>query len=234
MTFTALYAAHRPYVRGVVRTLGATEPDVDDLTQEVFCVLLRRPLQDSEPRGVRRWLYQTARRVVSNHRRGRRREAPRLERAWEAVPPTCPEGEAMRGEARERLAHALAELPSEARALYRLSEAEGLPGPVVAERLGLNPNTAYARIRALRHRLAQAVLGDRPQRLSSSARILLLLALLLAALLVSQAGCTVALAPSSVVSRAEPAREVPDDRRVALRPALRGPALALAALAAGR
>jgi RNA polymerase sigma factor (sigma-70 family) len=228
MTFTALYAAHRPYVRGVVRTLGATAPDVDDLTQEVFCVLLRRPLLDTEARGVRRWLYQTARRVVSNHRRGCRRETTRLEQAWEPLPTACPEGEAMRGEARERLAQALAELPSEARALYRLSEAEELPGPVVAKRLGLNENTAYARIRALRRRLSQAVLGEKASR-SSAARILLLLALLLAALLVSQVGCTVAGAPSSVVSRAAAAGEVADDR-----PALRRAALGLAVVAVGR
>jgi RNA polymerase sigma factor (sigma-70 family) len=216
MTLATLYAAHHPYVRGVVRKLGVSEPDVDDLTQEVFCVLLRRPLEDTEPRGARRWLYQTARRVVSNYRRGRRREAPRLEHAWEPLTVPCPETEAMRGEARERLARAVAALPSEARALYRLSEVEGLPGPRVAERLGLNPNTTSARVRALRGRLARA---------------LLLVALLLAALLVLQGGCAVNEAPSSAVSKASSARRTSDERCMA---ALPGPALAVAVAAAVR
>jgi RNA polymerase sigma factor (sigma-70 family) len=212
MTLAALYTVHRPYVRGVMHKLGVTEPDVDDLTQEVFCVLLRRPLEDSEPRGARRWLYQTARRVVSNYRRGRRREASRRERAWEPLAASCPEAEAMDGEARERLDRAVGALPAEARALYRLSEAEGLPGPVVAQRLGLNPNTTSARIRALRRRLLQA---------------LLLVALLLAALLVSATGCGVVEKPSSAVSQAPSARRAADDLGLA---ALPGPALAAAAV----
>jgi RNA polymerase sigma-70 factor (ECF subfamily) len=233
MTLAALYATHQPYVRGVVRKLGVTEPDVDDLTQEVFCVLMRRPLADTEPRGVRRWLYQAARRVVGNHRRQRRRAALRLEHAWEPIAPPCPEAEAMRGEARERIARTVATLPSEARALHRLSEVEGLPAPAVAERLGLNVDTAYARIRALRRRLAQAVVG-RSRWTCSAAKVLLLVVLALAAIVLSQAGCAVAEAPSSLVSRASSAREASDDRGVAVRLALRGPALGLAGAAARR
>jgi RNA polymerase sigma factor (sigma-70 family) len=231
MTLAALYSTHHPYVRGVVRKLGVDAPDVDDLTQEVFCVLMRRPLAETEPRGVRRWLYQTTRRVVGNHRRGRRREALRLEHAWEPIVPPCPEAQAMRGEACGRIAHTVAALPSEARALYRLSEVEGLPGPAVAERLGLNVDTAYARIRALRRRLTQAVVG-RSGSMSPAGRALLLVVLALAAILLSQAGCAVVEAPSSLVSRAPSTGEASDDRTVAVRLALRGAALGLADAAA--
>ncbi|MCA9706050.1 MAG: sigma-70 family RNA polymerase sigma factor [Myxococcales bacterium] len=218
MSIATLYAAHLPYVRGAVRQLGVAEADVDDVTQEVFLVLMRRPPAEPASRGMRRWLYQTARRVASNHRRGRRRREQRLAHAW-GLPSSlaaCPERAAMDRQARERLDRELEALPAASRALYRLSEVEALPGPEVAQRLGLNPNTAYARVRALRRRLAQA---------------LLVLALLLAALLVSQAGCTVSEASSSVVARARGASEATEvgGERGGL--ALRGPALGLAALA---
>ncbi|MCH9686452.1 MAG: sigma-70 family RNA polymerase sigma factor [Deltaproteobacteria bacterium] len=217
MTVASLYAVHRPYVAGVVRSLGAPDADVDDLTHEVFCVLLRRSVPLQEPRGARRWLYQAARRVVSNHRRARRRDAARREHAWIPGAGPCPERAAQLDEARRRLGRQVEALPAQGQALYQLSEVDELPGPVVAERLGLNPNTAYARVRSMRRRLLQA---------------LVMLLLLATALLVSALGCTVQVESSHQITRAAAApRGGEHEPRHA---ALRGPALGLGLTATAR
>ena len=55
----------------------------------------------------------------------------------------------------------LAGLPEEQRLLFLLSEVEGVRAPEIAGQLGLNINTLYSRLQALRRQFARAVAGAR-------------------------------------------------------------------------
>src|SRR5687768_2690899 len=70
-----LYEAYHPFVRGALRKHYVDPNDLEDMTQEVFLVLLRRVDEASRTRSIGAWLYQIARRVAANHNRGDRRRA---------------------------------------------------------------------------------------------------------------------------------------------------------------
>ncbi|MCP5044075.1 MAG: sigma-70 family RNA polymerase sigma factor [bacterium] len=69
----ALIRAHQVSVWRFLRFLGAPPAVADDLTQETFLSLLRRPPDDDGPEALARWLRRVAHNAfVSQHRRLRR------------------------------------------------------------------------------------------------------------------------------------------------------------------
>ncbi|MEM9454944.1 MAG: sigma-70 family RNA polymerase sigma factor [Myxococcota bacterium] len=169
--FSAQYRRYHHFVGHALRRVGVPEADVDDLSQEVFLVLLRNLRDLSDTAQLMPWLRQVARRVASNHRRGVLRRQ-RRQRHWsEPTELDDPERELARAEAAGFLADFFDGLDPQARSVFLLSEVEGLSGPQIAEQLGLNLNTTYSRIRSVRRRFNQAV--DR-QRQSSPAWLVML------------------------------------------------------------
>lgn len=163
--FGAAYARYRGTVRGALAQLGVPDADRDDLAQEVFVVLLRHlgrlADDDGEAGGLRAWIYQAARRVTANHRRAQRRRARREDAVAELLADVDgPRREAVL-EATIVLARFLDELDDDGRAIFLLSEVDGRTGPEIAEALGINVNTAYARVRSVRARLRDIVDGER-------------------------------------------------------------------------
>jgi RNA polymerase sigma factor (sigma-70 family) len=155
--FSQQYTRYRRFVGHALRRVGVAEADVDDLSQEVFLVLLRNIRDLGETDRLMGWLHQVARRVASNHRRGVLRR-DRRRAAWsERTELDDPERALARAEAAGFLAGFLEGLDDEARPVFLLSEVEGMAGPAIARRLGLNVNTTYSRIRSLRRRFAAAV-----------------------------------------------------------------------------
>lgn len=156
LTFELIY---RQYFRGVWRTLrrlGVTDAQLDDAAQDVFVVVHRR-LRDFDGTSVRSWLYAIAVRVASDYRRGaaRRRTAPLSADLADDAP-----GPVRTSEHNEsvRLLHALlAELDEKKRTVFVLSELEELSVPEIAEILGANLNTVYARQRAARAHFESAL-----------------------------------------------------------------------------
>lgn len=77
-------AVYKGFVRSQLKRFGASQADVEDLTQEVWLVALARSPRFVEERAVRAWLSQVCRRVVAGARRSRVRtpllpgEAPEL------------------------------------------------------------------------------------------------------------------------------------------------------------
>lgn len=146
-------------VRRALQRHGVGHDALDDAVQDVFVVLARRAHEFDRTRSLEGWLWGLARRVASTHRRSLRRRA-RLQRAFAAHEPAAvrtPEQQLALVRAAAFLDEFVAELGTIHRETFVLSELHGQTGPEIAERLGINLNTAYARIRAVRRRFDAAL-----------------------------------------------------------------------------
>lgn len=150
-----LYREYQGFIRGALRKHYVGPEELDDVTQEVFVVLLRKLDEQTQPQSIRAWLYQIARRVAANHHRADRRR--RRKRDSLATQPPMEEGTVVeetvvRAEARAALAEFMQGLDEEACAVFVMSEVEGLRGADIAARLGISLPMTYARIRTVRAR----------------------------------------------------------------------------------
>jgi len=159
-SFDELYVDQFAFVWRNLRRLGIAEAALSDAAQDVFLVVHRR-LPDFEPRApVRSWLYSIVVRVARQHRRGRQRKPVEpLDDATHFAGSTAPGPEqlAEQNEALQRLLALLEQLDDAKREAFVLSELENLTAPEIAEILGVNINTIYARVRAARKQLEAAL-----------------------------------------------------------------------------
>jgi RNA polymerase sigma-70 factor (ECF subfamily) len=171
--FAALYDQHFDFAWRNLRRLGVCEPQLSDAAQDVFLVVHRRlpefsartPRGASEPRAaLRSWVYSIVVRVARGYRRGSRRKPTEALEDPGQVPDASgmePERSAQQGEALRQLLGLLDQLDDAKREAFVLAELEGLTAPEIAEVLGVNVNTIYARIRAAR-RVLEAVVAALP------------------------------------------------------------------------
>jgi RNA polymerase sigma-70 factor (ECF subfamily) len=163
LSFEAIYQAHFSFVWRSVKRLGIRDAAIDDAVQEVFVVVHRRLAGFEGRSSVRTWLFGIALRVVRDHRRSARRRDPGCEvdpdtlRANDSGPAeTAEKAEAV------RLLHALLdELDDERREVFVMAELEQMAMPEISEALGINVNTAYARLRTARQEFEQALARHR-------------------------------------------------------------------------
>jgi RNA polymerase sigma-70 factor (ECF subfamily) len=167
--FTQLYEENFDFVWRSVRMLGLLPDAADDAAQDVFLVAHRR-LADFEGRSApRTWLFAIAIRVVSDHRRSRRRKMRLLERVMrlDRAPAHTPFDAAVGTEQRDALLSALDALPDDQRAVFVLADVEEMSAPEIASTLDVNLNTVYSRLRAARKtmadRLSQLRAAQRPK-----------------------------------------------------------------------
>ncbi|MFO0652938.1 MAG: sigma-70 family RNA polymerase sigma factor [Polyangiales bacterium] len=155
-SFAQIYEEHLDFVWRVARRLGVPEASIDDAVQDVFLVVHDRLASFEGRSSLRTWLYGIVRRVARDHRPSKR-ERP-LEEAPEA---RCERSSAHEGLERaeaKRLLHALLDtLDDDKREVFVLAELEEMPMPEVAQAIGINVNTAHARLRAARHQLEDAL-----------------------------------------------------------------------------
>ena len=153
-----VYEAHSAFVWRVVRRLGVPPQSVEDVMHEVFIVAHRRLAEYDGRAAITTWLYHLARGVVSNWKRGRRREAARLslvEEPQNTAP--NPEHATQREQAAAFVRKFIASLDADKRLVFELSEIDGLGMSEVAEIAGIKLNTAYSRLRAARREFQRAV-----------------------------------------------------------------------------
>jgi RNA polymerase sigma-70 factor (ECF subfamily) len=152
-----LYRAHAPFVWRVLRRLGVSDADADDVCQEVF-VVVHRKLPTFEPRAaVRTWLYSIAVHRAADHRRKTRRSPEAAVTAPEtAVDGVQPDAVARR-QALAVLDAILDELDESKRAVFVLYELEELPMAEVAAAVGCPLQTAYSRLHSARATVESAV-----------------------------------------------------------------------------
>ncbi len=150
-----IYDEHHGFVRRNAIRLGIPHGHADDVVQEVFVTLVRRSAALGEFRSQRALLFAIARRVCANYRR-------KLDR--KPVQP-LPAGTLRvvdddgfdRVEAAHTVARFLDRLDEPRREVFVLAELEGMSAPEIAEALGINVNTVYARLRAARQRFCRLV-----------------------------------------------------------------------------
>jgi RNA polymerase sigma-70 factor, ECF subfamily len=168
LDFDAIYEAHFDFVWRNVRRLGVPEAAVDDAVQEVFLVVHRRLAEFEGRSSVKTWLFGILARVAGDHRRALRRKSPHARGAGDAVEADLiaderesPHDRTARKEGVQLLHKLLSALDDDKRAVLVLAELEQMTAPEIAESLGLNLNTVYARLRAARRDFELAVLRAR-------------------------------------------------------------------------
>jgi RNA polymerase sigma-70 factor, ECF subfamily len=162
-SFEEIYDEYVDYVYRRARRLGVDEGTVDDIVQEVFLVVYRRHPECSEHVFMKAWLGAVLLWIVREHRRTTRRKSPHV-----LYPTTDPETVADARqpgpydalalvEAARMFQACVDELDTDKREAFLLSELEQLTLAEIAEVVGINPNTAYSRVRAARQAFDRAV-----------------------------------------------------------------------------
>lgn len=150
-----VYRAHADFVWRLLRHLGVEEESRDDVFHEVFLVVHRR-LADYDGRAsMPTWLFGITRNVVLHHRRGFARHQRRLTVAPEPAPAPAPDERVAELEARALVERFLAGLAEDQRVAFMLAEIEGVRPAEIAGQLGININTLYSRLQALRRQFAR-------------------------------------------------------------------------------
>ncbi len=151
LEFESVYTEHFDFVWRSVRRLGATDASVDDIVQETFLVVYRRLSSFEGRASVRSWLFGIARRVLSDHRRKKRRrpEQSLPDEPGDHEGPT-PHESAARQQAAELLHRFLESLPVDQREVFVLAELEQMTAPEIAEATDTKLNTVYSRLRLSR------------------------------------------------------------------------------------
>lgn len=139
-SFEALFQRHYDMVYGVVFRLTGTRAQAEDIAQEVFLQLYRRPLRHGD--NVAGWLYRVAINAGYNalraeHRRSRRE---RISASDEANSIPGPEDEVSRREMQRRVRRALVRIPERSAKLLVLRES-GFSYREMAEIAGVAPGS---------------------------------------------------------------------------------------------
>jgi RNA polymerase sigma-70 factor (ECF subfamily) len=169
LVFEEIYERYFDFVWCNVRRLGVPESSADDAVQEVFLVVHRRLGEFERRSSFRTWLFGIVLRVASDHRRALRRKSPHVCAANTAVDAdtiadertASPHDAAARSQGVRLLYKLLDELDDDKRAVFVLAELEQMSIPEIAESLGANVNTVYARLRAARRDFEQAVAREK-------------------------------------------------------------------------
>jgi RNA polymerase sigma-70 factor (ECF subfamily) len=152
-----VFSQHANFVWRSLRRLGIAAADVDDALQEVFLVVFRR-IAEYEDRGlIRPWLFTISRQVASHYHRGNKRTETRYQGLVIDTTATDVEEALARREAQEVVRSFLDQLDEPQRMVFYLSDIEGMTAPEIAEALGVNLNTVYARIRLARKRFERDI-----------------------------------------------------------------------------
>jgi RNA polymerase sigma-70 factor (ECF subfamily) len=160
--FETTYAAYFGFVWRCLRGLGVHEAALDDAAQDVFMVVHRRLRDFRGESSLRTWLYGIVRNVAANQRRSQRRHPAGLPLDSEA--PSSAPGPHERLAERECAAFVqafAAELDESKREIFVLALLEELSIPEVAETLQIPVNTAYTRLRSVRHDFQRALERER-------------------------------------------------------------------------
>lgn len=150
----AVYREHFDYVVTNLRRLGVPTPALEDACHDVFLVVHRRARNGGVGRdAMRPWLYGVARRVAADVRRSGARHRRRM-LALQSVARHEPGTDEIVGD-RRLVQTFLDALDADKRDVFILVELEEMTGLEVARVLGINANTAAARLRAARKIFAE-------------------------------------------------------------------------------
>ncbi len=161
-SFTRAFRKHSALVWRVLRRSGLAPADAEDATQDVFWILYRRRADVAE-RAVRSFLVSTALRVASDRKKSGWARSVSGNLDTESMLSTLPgpDADLERRRAIVLLDQALSRLNDEQRAVFVLSEIEGLSRLEVAEALDCAPGTVASRLARARVLFEEAALEIR-------------------------------------------------------------------------
>ena len=158
LDFDAIYEEYFAFAWRTARRMGVPESAAEDVVQNAFLILHRRLGDYDGHTPVRAWLLGIVAHVVADARRTFRRKDARCvphdvdrDGAETAESPgATPLEKAEQAEALQLVVSLLEELDPDKREVLVLAQLEELSVPEIADCLGLNVNTVYARLRAAR------------------------------------------------------------------------------------
>jgi len=154
-----LIAEYQPQLKSFIRNRVAQKEDAEDILQDVFYQLVKTINTALSPiENVSAWLYRVARNTIINHSTKKQEtELPVYQndddddgilKDFSEVlfnNETSPEMEYLRSLVWVELENALAELPSEQREIYELTEFDGIPVKEISQTTGITVNTLLSR-----------------------------------------------------------------------------------------
>jgi RNA polymerase sigma-70 factor (ECF subfamily) len=151
-----VYRDHHQYVWRTLYHAGTPRAGIDDALQDVFLVVQRKLDTFDGRTSIRNWLHGISRRVASEHRRRVKATKPLhlVENHGGRLSDADP---SPRVEAAQLVEQFLTQIDARKREVFVLAEVEGMSAPEIAELLGLNVNTVYARLRGARLAFEKAV-----------------------------------------------------------------------------
>lgn len=154
--FQRLWRAHYRAISAYAHRRCADPGDAADLVGETFLVLWRRLDEAPTDELVLPWLYEVARRILSNQQRTRMRSERLLSRL-RTLPQPLPTVESEAAERAETatVLRALGRLSENDREVLLLAAWEGLSHTQIAQVLGCSENAATVRLHRARRRLTQ-------------------------------------------------------------------------------
>lgn len=163
--FAAVYEAHCSMVFGVALSVTRNRQIAEDVVQEVFVELWRRPERFDAERGtmatyLRTIAHRRAVDVVRSSESRRAREKRDVASAGSHDVVDRPDDVAWTQEVADRVHHALLELAPSERAPIELAYFYGLTMRQIAERLDIPVGTVKTRIRAALRRLGPVLAPD--------------------------------------------------------------------------
>ena len=162
--FERVFENALPRLRRIVAGLGFTPADADDVLQDAFLEIRRRPGEFRDARAAEHWLVRlVVRRGLLEYRRRRRyqRAADRILQTVRAQTPgfsACPETDPARAEEINRMRDALRELDSHSAAILTLRYFCEYDSTEIGEILDLPAATVRGRLRAARLELADRLM----------------------------------------------------------------------------
>jgi RNA polymerase sigma-70 factor (ECF subfamily) len=152
---------HLAVYRFLMRLVGASSPDLDDLVQGTFLEVHRAARRFRGQAAVLTWIMGVAANVARHHVRGeirRRSLADAVSRA-PVVTATLPEAAAAHREAMVRLAEGVASLRHDLRVAFVMCDLEEVPGVEAARALGVPEGTLWRRLHEARRILRRFLAG---------------------------------------------------------------------------
>lgn len=153
-----LIREHAAFVWRVLRHLGISEDQLDDLSQEVFLVMLRQLPTFEGRSSLRTWLYGICRNLAQRARAdARERRGPKLAPLQEVEAAPTQDRELWLKQAHAQLIRALDLLDADQRAVFVLYEIEELPMEEIAQAVEAPLTTCYSRLAAARRKVESAM-----------------------------------------------------------------------------
>ncbi|MEM7153259.1 MAG: sigma-70 family RNA polymerase sigma factor [Myxococcota bacterium] len=149
--FEQVYRRHVSVVWRALWRFGVDRADLEDAVQDVFLVVHRRRDALLDETKTRAWLLGICRRVASEHRRRSGRHRRRIEELRRQAPQSPEPDDTLRlARGAQLVQRFLASLDERNRAMFVMVELEQFSTSDAARSLGLNRNTAAARLRVAR------------------------------------------------------------------------------------